>query len=337
MQSRVSPSSPPVWIHFAPQVARVVDCSGGVDPQLHYRCEELRDQPLRVLADPGDWQDPAGVWRALCEGREISERPLRVLTREGAPRLMQAHAVVLEGLGEPVGLLQLQDIDQRWPQQAAGERDRQRLQALAYELTLAEARDRERLAQALHDDLGQLLAVAQLRLAECQNGAQGGPALAEVRELLAQASRATRAASFELHSPLLQQLGLQAAIEGLADRLRQAGLRVDCHGRLERLPLADAVQAVLLRVVRELLANVRKHAQATQVALHLRADARRLRIAVLDDGLGLSRASRSGFGLRSAEAQMQSLGGLLSVRRRPGGGTWAQLVLPLQTPLRGPA
>lgn len=321
---------PPLWIHFEPLGARVVDCSGEVGHQLHYRCEELRQQPLRLLADPRDWHDPDGVWRALCEGREVAERPLRVLTREGAARLMQAHAVVLEGrsAGESVGLLQLQDIGERWPREAGPGRDAERLRTLAFELTVAEARDRERIAQALHDDLGQLLAVAQLKLAEVLE-ADPAPALKELRELLTQAASATRATSFELHSPLLQQLGLQAALEGLAGRLRQSGLTVQVQGCLQALPPAEAVQAVVLRVVRELLANVRKHAQARHVTLELHSDARRLRIAVVDDGLGWRAEQAAGFGLRSAEAQMRALGGRLILHGRPGRGTRAQLLLPL--------
>jgi len=323
----------PVWIHFAPRQAQVVDCSGAVDQQLQYSSAELRRQPLRVLAEPADWQDPGGVWRQLCEGREVNQRPLRVRTRQGQSRLMQAQAVVLGGQqdGESVGLLQLHDIGERWPQEAAEARDRERLQTLAYEVTLAESRERERLAQQLHDDLGQLLAVAQLRLSElaARPGAPGDE-LAALRDLLSQAARATRATSLELHSPLLQQLGLQAALEALADRLaQQEGLEVRVIGALRALPLADAVQAVLLRVVRELLCNVRKHARARRVELLLQQQDHELLISVRDDGCGRLGIATPGFGLRSAEAQLQALGGRLHLEGHPGQGSCALLCLPL--------
>jgi signal transduction histidine kinase len=323
-----------VWIHFAPQQARVVDCSGAVDAQLQYSSAELRSQPLRVLADPSDWHDPRGVWRALCEGREVSEQPLRVLTRRGHPRLMQAQAVVLGGreASEPVGLLQLHDIGERWPQEASEARDRERLQTLAYEITLAESRERERLAQQLHDDLGQLLAVAQLRVSELSSRSEAAREdLLSLRELLSQAAKATRATSLELHSPLLQQLGFQAALEALAERLaQQTGIELRVLGELPQLPLADAVLAVLLRVVRELLSNVRKHAQARRVDLVLQASPDDVLISVHDDGNGLLGGRAAGFGLRSAEAQLQALGGRLHLEGRPGQGSCALLVMPFK-------
>ena len=312
----------------------MVDCSGAVNEQLQYSSAELRRQPLRLLAEPADWQDPSGVWRQLCEGREVNQRPLRVRTRQGQARLMQAQAVVLGGQsdGESVGLLQLHDIGERWPQEASESRDRERLQTLAYEVTLAESRERERLAQQLHDDLGQLLAVAQLRLSEMA-GRPGAPGeeLAALRELLSQAARATRATSFELYSPLLQQLGLQAALEAQAERLaQQEGLAVRVLGQLRELPLADAVQAVLLRVVRELLCNVRKHARAKQVELVLLQKADELLISVRDDGCGGLGSAAVGFGLRSAEAQLQALGGRLLLEGHAGQGSCALLCLPLR-------
>lgn len=327
----------PVWIHFQPGAGHVIDCSGGVQEQLLYSAAELRSQPLRLLADPHDWQAPDGVWRALSEGEEIHEKPLRVRQRGGGHKLMNAYAVQLNRLPgrAAIGLLQLHDIGERWPEEAADERDRQRLRTLAYEITLAESRERERLAQRLHDDLGQLLAVAQLRLSEldarCGQTVQGSE-LAELRDLLSQAATATRATSFELYAPLLQPLGFRAALEALAERAtRQAGLQLELAYTLPGLPLADALLGVLLRVVRELLANVRKHAAATAVRLVVTMVGRDLQIELHDNGRGLPPDSfPRGFGLSSAEAQMQALGGRLEFTSRPGRGTTARLRLPIR-------
>lgn len=212
------------------------------------------------------------------------------------------------------------------------------LRTLAYELTVAEARERARIACGLHDELGQWLALARIKLAELRP-LTDGPARAVVDEVLqsvGQATRSARSVTFDLCSPLLQ-LGLQGALQGLADRLaRDSRLAVELRGELPALNLPEQVQSVLFRVVRELCLNVQKHAAASELVIAIKVAGSLLRITVQDNGKGFApeaaapRFSRDGgFGLASAQAQMQALGGCLQVDSRPGGGTWVSLVLPL--------
>ena len=212
------------------------------------------------------------------------------------------------------------------------------LRTLAYEITVAEARERERIACGLHDDIGQLLVLARLKLGELREGTQGEvAALADdVIDLVAQAARATRSATFDLCSPVLR-LGLQPALDSLADRLARAGhLAVRREGELPTLSLSEPVQAVVFRVARELCMNVQKHAQASQVCIGASVSGGALHITVEDDGRGfhpLAAAGRfsreGGFGLASAQAQMQALGGQLLLVSEPGQGTRASAVLAL--------
>lgn len=217
--------------------------------------------------------------------------------------------------------------------------DAERLQSLAYEVSMAEARARERLANGLHDTLGQILAVAQFRLAELEVAGSTDERQAridELRALLVEASHETRRATFELHSPVLEQLGLEAAIQGLADRLRQqCRLQVVVNGTLRGLARASAEHAVVLRVVRELLLNVTKHSRARSVTIGLDYHHGLLCVGVDDDGIGcaLRRPVRTpgpdgGYGLSSAEAQMRAIGGHLQLRSQLGAGTLATLMLP---------
>lgn len=213
------------------------------------------------------------------------------------------------------------------------------LRTLAYEITVAEARERERIALGLHDEIGQFLTLARLKLGELRQhaGAGAGQVLLEdIGTLLAQASRATRSATFDLSSPVLR-LGLEQALRSLAERLaRDSRLAVDfdCMDVPQALP--EAVLAVVFRAVRELCLNVQKHAQARQVGIATCCDATSLRICVSDDGIGFSTAqvsrgfSRSGgFGLASTRVQMQAIGGRLDIATLAGQGTRATLVLPL--------
>ena len=213
------------------------------------------------------------------------------------------------------------------------------LQSLAYELTVAEARERQRIAHFLHDEIGQLLAMAQLRLNELSHSVASDTVqtglFEELRLLLCQASQATRSATFELHSPVLHQLGLEAALQSLAQRIQRAStLQVHLCCELGDLVLADAVQSVLFRTVHELALNAQKHAKAANLWIALSHDDSTLQINVKDDGAGFHAAAvtgrfspEGGFGLLSAEAQMQAIGGLLRIDSSPGAGTSATITL----------
>ncbi len=219
---------------------------------------------------------------------------------------------------------------------------RRRLRALVFELEAAEARERERIANGLHDDLGPMFALMKLRLGELSQGghATGLATVDELRGLVTEAAKATRRATFELQSPVLQQQGLQAALEGLVQRMqRTSGTSISLHGELAGLRLPDAARAIAFRVVRELLANALKHGHARRIVVTLADDRHGLQVEVADDGRGFQRPAgawrfspEGGYGLHSAEAQARAVGGRLTVLSAPGAGSRIQLWLPLPAP-----
>ena len=216
---------------------------------------------------------------------------------------------------------------------------RDELQTLAYELTVAEARERERIARDLHDEIGQLLTIAKLKLGELRQSAVATqePLLLELGELIADATRATRAVTFDLCCPILR-LGLIEALTSVAQRVTRSGAGVQMHlqGQLPALGLAEPVLAVVFRVVRELALNVQKHAHATRALIDVGCEGSQLVISVSDDGQGFDAhtagrgfSREGGFGLLSAQAQMQAVGGRLEIDSAPSRGTCATIVLGL--------
>jgi signal transduction histidine kinase len=118
---------------------------------------------------------------------------------------------------------------------------------------------------------------------------------------------------------------------------RQGRTDFRVEGSLDTSQLPSTVQAVVLRVVRELLLNAYKHAGASMVTVKLVSAATRQTISVSDDGQGIDRSGSKrafgpdgGFGLASAEAQMQAIGGRLCLESKPDCGTTASLTLPGQ-------
>jgi signal transduction histidine kinase len=216
-----------------------------------------------------------------------------------------------------------------------------RLRTLTFEISVAEERERERIATGLHDELGQLLASAKITLGLLGELVQDEPARSRVqdlRKMVAKATSATRSTTFELSPRFLHKIGLESSIERWGARIeRLHGLRVRVVKAGEPLPLCGEMLALLFRVVRELLLNVQKHAQATTATVSLRRSDQQAVILVEDDGVGFDLIRRSeasglgpGFGLDSLYVQLESIGGALVPDSSPGRGTRMLVRAPLR-------
>lgn len=330
---------PCLWLD--PIDGTVFDANAAVERVLGHAPAALQGQPLASLR-AGHGGDEDAAWTAMARGEPVTDADISVRRREGRPVAMSASASTCQSLGglPRAVLLVWRDVTRRRQAEHALVDGERRLKALAYELTLAESRERARIAQGLHDEIGQLLTMAHFKLdawADGSSDAKVTQVVEDLAELLRQATQATRSATFELSCPLLRPLGLQSALEGLAQRVaRSSRMAVRVEGELPPLQLPEAVQAVVFRVVRELALNAQKHAHAHTLAIQLRCEHGELAICVADDGAGfVPQASardftpEHGFGLPSADAQMQAIGGQLTIEAAPGRGTRATVTLPL--------
>ncbi len=220
------------------------------------------------------------------------------------------------------------------------ERRNDELRRLALQLGMAEERERRRIAEGLHDHVGQLLAIARMKLAkllELEARHELVCVAGEIVEVVDCAIRETRSLTFELSSPTLHELGLAAAVETLCEKLSEAsGVRFDVNVSRPPEPLADDMRCLLYRAVRELCSNVVRHADAPRAEVHLHADPDRIWVVVDDDGKGFDSATRAptfnqngGFGLFAIRQMSSRIGGTFEVESAPGGGTLAVLSVPL--------
>lgn len=217
----------------------------------------------------------------------------------------------------------------------------ERLRSLTSALALAEERERRRLAMDLHDSIGQDLALAKGKvglLKATQEAVALSAPLGEIQTLLDQIIQQTRTLTFELSPPILHELGLEVALEWLAEQTQNRhGLDVQIAERGARVALKDDRRIIVFRAVRELLFNVIKHAQAHSIRIDIRREAEMIFVSVKDDGKGfdtslLAAVDRSdrGFGLFSIQERMDSLGGTIAVDAKVGEGTCVVLAVPWQ-------
>lgn len=213
----------------------------------------------------------------------------------------------------------------------------EQLRGLAAELEATEIRERRQLARDLHDDIGQTIAAARVRLAPlCADPRPEIAATANaVGDLIDQVNLSCRSLASQLAPAVLAQFGLAPAIEWLAEEMdRNFGLKVDVVDDEQPKPLSQEARSILFRAVRELLINVAKHAQTEAAVIEVLREGQRIVIRVSDAGRGydpakLETAPRRGWGLISVRERLGYLGGTVEVFSTPGDGTITILSAPL--------
>lgn len=212
------------------------------------------------------------------------------------------------------------------------------LRQLSIDSTLAEERERQAIARDLHDDIGQLLHIAKLKLGmlNAQNlGEEATVLLAELKQVVGDTSTRVRSLTAQLSPPVLEKLGLVPACHWLADEMHRIyGLAVEIDDDGQPKPLTPVQATILFRSIRELLINVVKHAGVRYADLQLSVVGQALVIEVADHGSGVKDAGgvparSSGFGLASIRERIGYLGGEMRVTSQPGRGTAVVLSLPL--------
>lgn len=214
----------------------------------------------------------------------------------------------------------MRDVDQMLERIEGSQRD----DSMAA-LTAQEA-ERARIAQELHDGVGQQLTAVLL---EASALAGKDSRLESIREGTRASLDEVRRIARSLRPHVLEDLGLHSALRALATDLFD---RVDTH--VERAiapgvpPLDEAKELVVFRVAQEALTNVARHSRARNAQVRLTGVGRGVELMVSDDGIGIPPGAR-GTGLRGMEERAALVDGELAVTRRDGGGTVVRLWVPV--------
>ena len=274
---------------------------------------------------------PSAILRALSEMQARSERAAAEET------LRKAH----EELTTINRDLQA-EIARRDQAEAELRKYHARLRSLTSELTLAEERERRRLATELHEGIGQTLAIFKLRIEQLRESAPQKirNSLGEIIGLAEEAIRDTRSLTRELSPPVFDQFGFVAAIEWLIEQMQDRyGVCINLEAENGiGIPESD-FQILLYQSTRELLMNSIKHARASLIQVCMAMDGERIMIQVKDDGIGFKNvpegvsqngpeAEMDGFGLFSIRERLNHIGGRMAVESQKGKGTCVTLMAP---------
>jgi two-component system, NarL family, sensor histidine kinase UhpB len=198
--------------------------------------------------------------------------------------------------------------------------------------------ERQRLAQELHDELGQSLTAIKVMAVTATHERANIPGIAEsISHICDHLMQVVRSMMQQLHPLILSELGLKAAVEDLvlhySARHPELTLDLTCDDQVDDLEQAITIQ--LYRVVQECLTNIVRHAQADKVTIDLAIEQnperyKQIRLQIRDDGRGCSAIKiKSGFGVLSMRERITSLGGELDIQTQPGKGMQIIATIPL--------
>lgn len=191
--------------------------------------------------------------------------------------------------------------------------------------------ERRRIARELHDTTAQNLLAVTLSAARLRNGQRQDATVAtiadEILGLAEQSLQEVRTLSYLLHPPLLDEVGLQAALRWLASGFgERSGILTEAH--IEDLPIAPApeVATAIFRVAQEALANVHRHSGSVWASLSLRLRNGWIELLVEDSGCGMSTSDDAamqevGVGISGMRVRVGQLGGSLELLPRSPGLT----------------
>jgi signal transduction histidine kinase len=215
------------------------------------------------------------------------------------------------------------------------------LRTLASQLSMAEQHERLKIATQLHDSVTQNLAMSKMKLSAIRQLPLPDDIAHEIdglRTLLEKTIHSTRSLSFDLSPPILHDLGLEAALEWLAEKMEQEhSIRVQLEDDGTEKPLEENLRNLLFIMVRELLINVVKHANTTDAKISIWREGNLIQIEVQDKGSGfepptnvLEATNSAGFGLFSIRERLRHFGGRLAIQSALGRGTRVRLTAPLK-------
>jgi two-component system, NarL family, sensor histidine kinase UhpB len=291
-----------------------------------------RDEaPSKTFAEvvPPEYSDVA---RRMIERKTISKTPttheLELLSRDGRRVPLEVSTRLILHENTPVGVQGIaRDITERRRAQDALRKSNEALEEQA-----------KNIAHALHDDAGQLLATIHIALEDAIREVlpKNRKHLEKIRGILYEIEEHLRRFSHELRPTVLDDLGLQAGLEFLANNVsKRTGIFVKFENSVDgRLPAP--VETALYRITQEALTNITRHAKAKNAFLKLHANGKKISYSIRDDGVGfdagseLARRGQRGLGLVGIQMRLDAFGGSFSIKSAPEKGSELFITIPLE-------
>src|SRR5579862_2249913 len=327
----------------APESILVVDQNGIIrraNPETErlfgYGPNEIRNQNVEIFI-PNHLRGDKDGFRERCRtGSENQKFETCLLARDGREFFADVSLGYIRSNDDAMAVAFISDVTKRRADECAIRDYAAEMQQLAGKLITAQEDERRRIARDLHDDLNQKLAYISMDLARVARKEQGDGIQHELESLhqrAAQAADFVRNLSHQLHPAVLEDLGLELAIEEFCQEFQErSGITVDFESNHFPKNVRTEISSCLFYVVAESLRNIAKHARATRASVRIGVEFGNIEVDIEDDGIGLDRNSertRSGIGVIAMRERLHLLKGRFEIHPAEFAGTRVSVALPL--------
>lgn len=317
-------------------------CNKRLSEMIGYAEEGIVGKPFTDFLHPDDRERIALQFRqGLTQPKGRSDLEFRVIHKKGNTVYMYSSPTVLRYGSETVGFSAIvTDITDRRRTEMELQESQQQLRRLSSHLQSVREEERKRMALELHDELGQTLTALNVDLS-CLSGRlpkDDISLLDEVRRMLGlidMSIRTIQRICSQLRPAILDDLGLGATIEWQAREFQnRTGIKCEVCLNIEDTVVGQEHSIAIFRIFQETLTNVVRHAAATRAQVSLERRDGKLRLKVMDNGKGITKAqlySPESFGLIGMRERAHALGGDVKINGIPGRGTTITVGIPLDT------
>jgi PAS domain S-box-containing protein len=258
----------------------------------------------------------------------------KLIDKRGAIKEIFATFAVFPGTKKSVG--SFLDITERKKNEEALRKSEEQLRFLSTQLMTAQENERKRIAQELHDDLGQILSAIKFGVEDVLHqlgqraDAPGAKTLKALIPVVQNGVEEVRRICMDLHPSILDDLGILATISWFCREFQTiySGVRIEKDIGVEEHEVPDLLKIVIYRVMQEALNNIAKHSEADLVHLSLRKQESGIVLTINDNGRGFepevarkAEPAKRGLGLTSMKERVDYSGGSFSVESLPRSGT----------------
>jgi len=329
-------ASDAVWVHDLG--GRIVVCNRAFEETIGQPVEVLYGRNVREFLSEYGIGIASTVKKKLLTGeRAVESYEQRISRDDGTYAILEITTCLVMRQGKPVAFQNIaRDVTEKRKAEDA-------LKFYVRRVLQAQEEERKRISRDLHDETVQPLlllvhgldSVASQFTAELPEPAE--QKLKTLRDLVAKTLENLRAHIQDLRPVILDDLGLPASLEWLADRLiAETGAEVKMAIGNEMPALPAEVELTIFRITQEALNNVRKHSKSREVGISLGIVGGQIRLTISDNGVGfivpkylIEAASSGKWGLMTMQERAQLLGGTIALRSLLGKGTVVVVNLPL--------
>ncbi|MEA2041750.1 MAG: PAS domain S-box protein, partial [Bacteroidota bacterium] len=304
---------------------KIIDINDRLCKMLEYEKEELLHKQVSVVRPKESRLNRDKIIERLkTKGRFVFESVNKAKSGEEIP--VEISSIFIEYFGEKAILSATRDITER----------KQAEQKLLTAIIKTEEKERQRVAQDLHDGLGPLISTIKLYVQwamKPNKKADKTDLLKKAEENISEAYKSLRDISNNLSPHILQNFGLISALNSYADRVKETSdIEINIDANFSKSS-ANIVDTVIYRVFTESVNNTIKHAEATRIDIILNKTEDIIKAEYFDNGTGFDvdsvLKSKKGQGLYNTQNRLKSIGGKLQIKSRKGEGTLIEIEIDL--------